>query len=84
MLTVSEDAVMREIQADCGVRPSFTLEAFSDLDEDVLQSMARIRQSPFIPHKNVRGFVFDVSSGWLLEVSGARRASPVQRALGLF
>jgi len=68
MLTFSDDAVKRQIQEDTGMKPSFALEAFTDLDEDVLQSMARIRHSPFIPHKNVRGFVFDVSSGSLREV----------------
>jgi carbonic anhydrase len=68
MLTFSDDDVKREIQEDTGIKPGFALEAFTDLDEDVLQSMARIRQSPFIPHKNVRGFVFDVSNGRLREV----------------
>src|SRR5438270_6873997 len=65
MLTFSDDAVSREIQEDTGIKPGFAFEAFTDLDEDVLQSMARIRQSPFIPHKNVRGFVFDVATGSL-------------------
>ncbi len=68
MLTFSDDAVMREIQEDTGIKPGFALEAFTDVDEDVLQSMARIRQSPFLPHRNVRGFVFDVSTGRLREV----------------
>ena len=76
MLTFSDDAVLREIQEDTGVRPSFALEAFTDLGLDVLQCIARIRQSPFILHKNVRGFVFDVATGWLLEVraTGAQGA----------
>ena len=44
-------------------------EAFSDLDEDVRQSIARIKASPFVPHKDdVRGFVFDVGTGKLREV----------------
>ncbi len=68
MLTFSDDAVLREIQEDTGIKPGFALEAFTDVDEDVLQSMARIRQSPFLPHRNVRGFVFDVSTGRLREV----------------
>jgi carbonic anhydrase len=68
MLTFSDDALKREIQADTGIKPGFALESFTDLDEDVLQSIARIRQSPFIPHRNVRGFVFDVSTGRLREV----------------
>jgi carbonic anhydrase len=68
MLTFSDEAAKREIQRDTGIKPGFALEAFTDLDEDVMQCMARIRQSPFIPHKNVRGFVFDVSTGRLREV----------------
>jgi carbonic anhydrase len=41
-----------------------------DLDEDVRQSMARIKASPFIPHKDqIRGFVFDVATGQLNEVT---------------
>jgi carbonic anhydrase len=68
MLTFSDDAVKREIQEDTGIKPGFAFEAFTDLDEDVLQSMARIRQNPFIPHRDARGFVFDVLTGRLREV----------------
>jgi len=69
MLTFTDDGVKRQIQDDTGVKPRFALEAFGDLDEDVRQSIARIRESPFIPSKNVRGFVFDVVTGKLREVS---------------
>src|SRR6195256_3798091 len=69
MLTFNDDDVKRQIQDDTGIKPPFALEAFPDLDEDIRQSIARIRESPFIPHKNVRGFVFDVGSGRLNEVT---------------
>src|SRR2546421_7615592 len=69
MLTFTDDAVKRQIQDDTGIKPRFALEAFPDLDEDVRQSIARIQANPFIPHKNVRGFVFDVGTGRLLEVT---------------
>src|SRR5204863_1310684 len=69
MLTFTDDAVKRQIQDDTGIKPRFALEAFPDLDEDVRQSVARIRESPFIPHKNIRGFVFDVGTGRLNEVT---------------
>ncbi|MEA2592076.1 MAG: carbonic anhydrase [Actinomycetota bacterium] len=69
MLTFTDDAVKRQIQDETGVKPPFALEAFPDLDEDVRQSIARIRESPFIPNKNIRGFVFDVGSGRLNEVT---------------
>ena len=69
MLTFTDDAVKRQIEDDTGVRPAFALEAFPDLDEDVRQSIARIKASPFIPNKSsVRGFVYDVKTGRLNEV----------------
>jgi carbonic anhydrase len=69
MLTFTDDEVKRQIQEDCGIRPPFALEAFTDLEEDVRQSIARIHASPFIPHKShVRGFVYEVDTGRLQEV----------------
>jgi carbonic anhydrase len=71
MLTFSDDEVKAAIEADTGLRPSFALEAFPDLEGDVRQSIARIKANPFIPNKDsVRGFVFDVHSGVLKEVTG--------------
>jgi carbonic anhydrase len=70
MLTFTDDEFKRSIQEDVGVQPAWATEAFSDLDADVRQSLARIRNSPFIPKKDsVRGFVFDVATGKLNEVS---------------
>jgi carbonic anhydrase len=69
MLTFRDDDVKDQIAADTGIRPPFALEAFPDLDDDVRQSIARICASPFIPHKNVRGFVYEVENGRLREVS---------------
>ena len=70
MLTFTDDAFKRSIQDETGIKPAWSAEAFGDLDEDVRQSIARIKASPFIPHQNaVRGFVFDVATGKLNEVS---------------
>jgi len=70
MLTFTDDAFKKSIQEEVGVKPAWAAEAFSDLDDDVRQSVARIRNSPFIPKKDsVRGFVFDVATGKLNEVS---------------
>jgi carbonic anhydrase len=69
MLTFTDDEFRRSVQDDTGVKPSWAAEAFPDLDEDVRQSIARIKASPFIPRKNVRGFVYDVETGGLREVS---------------
>lgn len=68
MLTFTDDQVKRQIEEEVGIRPSFALEAFPDLERDVLQSIARIKASPFIPHKDVRGFIYDVRTGRLREV----------------
>jgi carbonic anhydrase len=68
MLTFSDDEVKAKIHAETGLRPSFALEAFPDADEDVRQTAARIKASPFVPHGNIRGFVYEVESGRLREV----------------
>jgi carbonic anhydrase len=70
MLTFTDDAFKRSVQDDVGIKPEWAAEAFDDLDEDVRQSVARIKASPFIPRKDsVRGFVYEVESGRLREVT---------------
>jgi carbonic anhydrase len=70
MLNFADDDLKRQIQAEVGIRPPFAFEAFPDLEEDVRQSIARIKASPFIPHKEwVRGFVYEVETGRLREVT---------------
>jgi len=70
MLTFTDDAVKQQILEDVGIRPPFALESFPDEYEDVRQSIARIKASPFIPHTDaIRGFVYDVHTGALNEVS---------------
>lgn len=69
MLTFTDDDFKKSIQEDVGVKPAWAAEAFTDLDTDVRQSIARIKNSPYIPKKDsVRGFVFDVATGKLNEV----------------
>jgi carbonic anhydrase len=70
MLTFTDDQLKQQIQQEVGIRPQFALEAFSSLEEDVRQSIGRIKASPFIVHKDVvRGFIYDVKTGRLNEVS---------------
>lgn len=70
MLTFTDDQFKADIEKDTGIRPAWSPESFPDLDRDVRQSIARIKSSPFIPCKDsVRGFVYDVDSGALREVS---------------
>jgi carbonic anhydrase len=69
MLTFTDDQFKASIQQEVGIKPAWAAEAFPDLDDDVRQSIARIKASPFIPHTDdVRGFVFDVATGRLNEV----------------
>src|ERR1700741_1225052 len=70
MLTFTDDEFKRAIQDETGLKPEWAAAAFPDLDEDVRQSIARIQASPFIPRKDsVRGFVYEVETGRLREVT---------------
>ncbi len=72
MLTFRDDEVKDSIEADTGLRPSFALEAFGNLEQNVRQSIGRIQANPFIPVKDqVRGFVYDCATGKLNEVTPA-------------
>ena len=67
---VTDDAFKASILEETGIKPEWAVESFSDLDTDVRQSIARIKASPFIPKKDaVRGFVYEVETGRLREVS---------------
>ena len=70
MLTFTDEELRQQIQEEAGIKPHFAMESFSDLEEDVRQSIRRIQASPFIPHADsVRGFVYEVETGRLREVS---------------
>jgi carbonic anhydrase len=76
MLTFKDDVVKDQIEKETGIRPPFALEAFSNLEDNVRQSIARIKASPFVPKKDkIRGFVFDVNSGRLNEVAAEPAAA---------
>lgn len=70
MQTITDDGFRAELQEATGVAPAFAIESFIDLDSDVRQSILRVRRSDFIPHRdNVRGFIYDVDTHALREVS---------------
>ena len=70
MLTFTDEELKAQIQEEAGIKPHFSMESFSDLEEDVRQSIRRIQASPFIPHKeSVRGFIYEVETGQLREVN---------------
>ncbi|MCK2219367.1 carbonic anhydrase [Actinomadura sp. ATCC 31491] len=69
MLTFTDDAFKQDVLRDTGIRPDWAAEAFHELEEDVVQSIRRVRADTSIPHKEaIRGFVYDVRTGQLHEV----------------
>ena len=69
MLTFTDAELKEAIQTETGIRPPFAMDAFSNLEDDVRQSIARINASPFLVHKDaIRGFVYEVETGRLREV----------------
>jgi len=69
MLTFTDEEFAAKLEEETGSKPDWSAETFSDLDEDVRESVARIKDSPFIPRKDsVRGFVYEVETGRLREV----------------
>jgi carbonic anhydrase len=81
MLTFTDDEFRRSLHEDTGIKPAWAAESFTDLDEDLRQSIARIQASPFIPNKDaIRGFVYEVETGRLREVdAGDRRTVRFRR-----
>jgi len=70
MLTFTDEEFAEKLEAGAGERPGWSAHAFSDLDQDVRDSISKIKESPFIPKTDsVRGFVYDVATGELREVS---------------
>lgn len=74
---VDETQFREDLDAELGIKPWWSLEAFTDPYDDVRQSIQRLYLTPFIPHKDdIRGFVYDVTDGLLHEVGSSRRGSP--------
>jgi carbonic anhydrase len=70
MLTFTDDDFKRDLQSETGIKPQWAAESFPDVEEDVRQSLRRIEASPFVVlHPSLRGFVFDVATGRLTEVT---------------
>jgi carbonic anhydrase len=72
MQSLTDDGFRAELQEATGVAPAFAIESFTDVDADVRQSILRVRRSEFLPHRDVvRGFVYDVDTHRLREVSAS-------------
>ncbi|NBH01996.1 MULTISPECIES: carbonic anhydrase [Amycolatopsis] len=66
---VTEDDFKDELEDATGLRPTWAVEAFRNVENSVRTSMERVRRSAYLPHtENVRGFVYDVKIGRLTEV----------------
>ncbi|WP_410655825.1 beta-class carbonic anhydrase [Amycolatopsis sp. lyj-112] len=67
---VTEDDFKDELEDATGLRPTWAVEAFREVEDSVRRSVQRVRRSDFLPHTdNVRGFVYDVKTGRLSEVA---------------
>lgn len=70
MSLITEDGFRDELEADTGLRPTWSVEAFTDVANSVRQSVARVRRSPFLGlTEEVRGFVYDVHTAKIHEVT---------------
>ena len=69
MLTFNDREFADKLEAETGQRPQWPARSFPDLDQDIRDSIQRIKDSPFIPNKDsIRGFVYDTRDGKLREV----------------
>jgi carbonic anhydrase len=70
MQTLDEDQFRAELRDSAGADPPFAIGAFADAEADVRESMRRVRQSPFLLHReSVHGFIYDVKTGQVREIS---------------
>lgn len=70
LLTFTDEEFAAASERRTGERPAWAAMTFTDVDEDVRESVRRVRADPFIPRTgNVRGFVYEVETGRVREVS---------------
>ena len=69
-MTGFDDAAFRAELAESGETPGWDVPGFTDIEEQARASVRRVRACPWLPHRDqVRGFVFDVATGRIGEVS---------------
>ena len=69
MTTFTDDAFARRLRDEVGTEPAWAAQTFTDHNDSIRRSIARLKAAPFVPHtENVRGFVYDVTTGVLREV----------------
>jgi carbonic anhydrase len=69
LLNFPDDEFKGAIQTETGVRPPWSSRSIRDLDDDLREDIARLKNDPVVPHTDeVRGFVYDVATGEVREV----------------
>lgn len=72
MLTFEDEELASRLERETGKAPVVPARflAFTDLEENVRQQIRKVRSHPWIPQSiPVRGFIYDVDTGRLREVS---------------
>jgi carbonic anhydrase len=70
LLNFGDDEFKAGIQEETGARPPWTSRTIQDLDDDLREDVARLKNDPVVPHTDeVRGFVYDVATGEIREVT---------------
>lgn len=70
MQKISDEAFAERIREHTGCAPPWRARAFDDLEENLRRQVRAIKDSPFVPEvESVRGFIFEVESGRMREVT---------------
>ena len=70
MMTFSDEELKNRIEKESGSRPHFDIGSFTHLEQEIRNSVIRIKETPLIPHTDsVRGFIYDVENGTLQEIN---------------
>jgi carbonic anhydrase len=65
-----DEAFRAELAAESGQTPTWSVEGFTDLYADTRRSVEAVRNCAWLPYRDsVRGFVFDVATARIEEVS---------------
>jgi carbonic anhydrase len=69
MLTFTDEELADRLEEATGARPDFTIHSFKNLEQNLRDSVDRLRQSPFVPHTDkVSGYVYEVETRRLRQV----------------
>ena len=70
LLNITDDEFAARLEAEAGETPDWPIHAFDDLEQNLRASIAKLEQSPFVPHTDkITGYVYEVETGRLRQVS---------------